>query len=68
MKTEKRCPQCGTNKPAGEFYKDGTKADGLSSMCKSCKRRCAVAYYESHKEERAAYAANYWRMYGKKQP
>lgn len=68
MSEQKRCPKCGETKARDEYYKDGSKHDGLSTMCQVCKRRCAVAYYASHKEERAAYAAAYWRDYGKKRP
>lgn len=60
----KRCPQCGESKEHSEFYKDASKHDNLSSMCKACKRKVAAAYYHAHKPERAAYALWYRRTYG----
>ena len=33
----KRCSKCGELKDESEFYKDATKKDGLSYICKSCK-------------------------------
>lgn len=34
----KRCPRCGTEKPTSAFGKDRTRADGLCSGCRDCKR------------------------------
>lgn len=35
----KRCPRCSTEKPTSEFSKDRTRADGLCSGCRDCKRQ-----------------------------
>lgn len=34
----KRCPQCRTVKPAGEFGRHNSRVDGLSFYCKACER------------------------------
>ena len=35
----KRCPGCSTEKPTSEFNNDRSKADGLCSACRDCKRQ-----------------------------
>ncbi len=35
---EKICPKCKLPKPASEFHKNRSKADGLTSYCKPCRR------------------------------
>lgn len=32
----KLCPACKTNLPAGEYYDEPTRADGLSTLCRGC--------------------------------
>ena len=36
MREYKKCTKCGKIKPRSEFYKDGTKKNGLRSACKDC--------------------------------
>ncbi len=33
----KKCIECQTMKPVGDFHKDKSRADGLSNRCKSCR-------------------------------
>jgi hypothetical protein len=40
----KICPSCGRNLDSSMFYKDRTRIDGLSSMCKQCKKKKQKAY------------------------
>lgn len=39
----KRCRRCGEWKPFSEFYPAKGYRDGVSSYCKSCSKKCAVA-------------------------
>jgi len=34
----KRCPSCGEEKPAADFYRHRAKPDGLQIQCKECQR------------------------------
>jgi len=36
--TLKRCPRCDTEKPRSEFNRDSSKADGLVTFCRACRR------------------------------
>lgn len=40
----KYCPKCESVKPSDDFYVDSTRYDGLSSMCKVCKRGLDKGY------------------------
>lgn len=51
----KYCPSCKTDKPEGDFQRDGTRKDGLSSNCKECKnernrKNWKEHYYPAHKD------------------
>lgn len=35
----KTCGKCSTTKTVSEFYKDGSKKDGLATVCKLCKNQ-----------------------------
>jgi len=43
----KRCPSCGKELEAFNFYSSRSSADGLQSYCKKCQRR----YREKHPEK-----------------
>ena len=51
MPESKKCPACKSKKLLAKFSKNGFKKDGLSNQYKDCQ----AAYYQSHKEEAAAY-------------
>ncbi len=42
----KRCPKCGRSLPEGEFYRNSSRADGLDSYCKECRKLVSMAYVE----------------------
>jgi hypothetical protein len=46
----KLCPCCNTTKNASEFGKDKAKLDGLSPVCKICRKPQSKKYYEKHKD------------------
>ena len=41
----KMCNKCNEEKEEKEFYKDSSKKDGLSTLCKECKRKYSKKYY-----------------------
>jgi hypothetical protein len=41
----KRCSTCGNVKPPEEFHRHAGKADGLQSVCKTCKQSYNATYY-----------------------
>jgi hypothetical protein len=47
----KTCSKCGLSKPYSEFYRDLHHRDGLSSACKPCMRRQAVAWQQANPEK-----------------
>ena len=49
----KTCTGCGNTKAVSEFSKDRTKADGLRTRCKSCKRTDDLAYQSQRRDEYA---------------
>lgn len=60
---EKRCRDCGAEKPYSEFYKHPTCADGHLSRCRECicrrtRERTASKRDEINAAKRAAHAAN----------
>lgn len=46
--TEKQCPKCAEVKPALAFYVSKTRADGLSSYCRTCQLRDSKTRYSPH--------------------
>ena len=38
----KWCPKCQTNHPRSAFWADASRADGLESQCKACRRPAAI--------------------------
>lgn len=65
----KNCSQCGTNKPAAEFFKDQAMPDGFATVCKVCKKAKTYAWREANKDryngsQRAYQAAHPEMRYG----
>ncbi|MBX5010859.1 hypothetical protein HJB67_12930 [Rhizobium lentis] len=46
----KKCPSCEKTKTFSDFYKDASKAGGLSSSCKDCTRKRAKIYRANNPE------------------
>lgn len=62
----KTCNKCNNNKTASEFFKDKGIADGLSTICKSCKTETTMAWRAANREQynanqRKQHAKNYTR-------
>lgn len=57
--TEKWCFECKTMKPASEFYKNKSKADGLHTPCKSCHKLKSKQTREAHPERNAEHCKKY---------
>jgi len=51
----KICPTCGRRLDASMFYKDITRPDGLSSMCKQCKKSKQKAYRIKNRDKVSSY-------------
>jgi hypothetical protein len=51
----KICYKCKQEKQLHEFYKDKSKKDGLSGLCKSCSYLKNKEYNEAHKEKGKEY-------------
>jgi hypothetical protein len=47
----KKCYKCGLVKPIGDFYKNKSCKDGLSTYCKSCFKDVQNKYRETHSEQ-----------------
>lgn len=47
----KHCNKCGEDKTKDNFYSDKTKASGVSSTCKQCRKESGKKYYEDNKED-----------------
>lgn len=52
----KLCSKCGQTLPLGNFTKDASKRDGLSTVCRTCRKVYAQAYYEQNKDSVCAKA------------
>lgn len=48
--SEKKCPKCNIIKPASDFYKNISKIDGLTVVCKKCSKKDNKEYYKKNKE------------------
>ena len=56
----KKCSTCKEEKSKTEFYKDKTRPDGHSYVCKACNAPLAFCYYRKNKEKiQARFRANY---------
>lgn len=52
VRHSKRCAMCETEKPAADFHKVSTKADGLSTYCKRCDQiRARARFYKITQEQ-----------------
>jgi hypothetical protein len=49
--SEKTCLRCGGTFPLDQFARDAHKACGHKSLCKSCDRAKARAYYAEHRAD-----------------
>lgn len=63
---QKVCNKCKTDKPADQFFKDKGIADGLSTVCKTCKTETTMAWRSANREkynenQRKQHAKNYTR-------
>ena len=47
--TVKRCYKCGKTKPAAGFYREPRRLDGLSALCRDCRRAQSRAYHRKAK-------------------
>ena len=47
----KICTKCGIEKPIEIFYKNKSKRDGYSSICKDCQKEADKRYYQSNKDK-----------------
>jgi hypothetical protein len=56
----KICRECGRERPHSDFYRDGSRQDGLRSSCKDCERARNHAWYAANRERSIA-AAQAWR-------
>lgn len=46
----KICSHCGAEKPIDEFGKRSQNKDGISNICKECRRLACIASYLKHKD------------------
>lgn len=51
----KRCPRCAETKPLTEFHKNPSRKDGVSSVCKPCRRLYDHERYERLQQRLIAY-------------
>lgn len=58
----KKCTKCGIEKPIEEFYKNKSKRDGHSSICKNCQKESDKVYYLRNKDKVRARAKKYHNM------
>lgn len=49
MDIMKKCTKCGIDNPLTNFYIDGRKLDGVSSICKECQKELQVIYHRGDK-------------------
>jgi 5-methylcytosine-specific restriction endonuclease McrA len=57
----KICPKCRKTKPAGDFYKDRGRRDGLSGYCKECTVANAKSHYQNNKRSVIERITNWYR-------
>jgi len=53
----KKCFKCNTIKPIKDFHKNKCKKDGLSTQCKSCKKKTNRRWLENNRQKRRDYRA-----------
>jgi hypothetical protein len=47
----KKCPNCGKQKPLGDFYKDKKRRGGHGRLCKKCTYKRVRAWQRAHPEK-----------------
>ena len=55
----KKCNKCFIEKNENEYFKDKTKKDGLSTICKVCREEYGKAYRLEHKGKQKIYLKQY---------
>lgn len=55
----KKCPKCGQRKAMLGFYRNATKTDGYSSLCKECERHYRRTHHEATRDQANAQKAVY---------
>lgn len=55
----KHCNKCLITKSNSDFYKDGSKKDGLATVCKVCKNAANKSWQEANKESVSAVKEKY---------
>ena len=58
----KRCYKCKEVKPPAEFYSNKSKSDGLSSQCRLCDQKRALAHYQANRDERIEQMRESYRL------
>lgn len=59
--TTKVCTKCNTNKLLKDFYKDKTRVDGYSYVCKVCKKGKDRKYYLNNLEAKKKHSREYYQ-------
>ncbi len=44
---KKRCPKCERTRDITCFYRDTSRRDKLTAVCRDCRRKASLAYYRS---------------------
>ena len=47
----KTCPRCTTDKPFDAFYKDKSRLDGLTPVCKECRNSYQLSYQRKNRDK-----------------
>jgi hypothetical protein len=56
MSPTKRCSECRTVKPLGEFARDASKRSGYGALCRACDSARGKARYAANREAQLAKA------------
>jgi hypothetical protein len=59
----KRCYRCGVIKAFADFYRNASKADGLTDECKPCRVKASAEYEARHPERVKPRRRRYMREY-----
>jgi hypothetical protein len=66
MKTIKRCPKCGIEKPLYAFSKNKASRDGLQSCCKPCRQVIMKVWRENNPDREKQQQAQYRKTHREK--